>query len=46
MLFILNYIKTGPALSETLLLLGISEWLGETQVSLLRERSDLDAALG
>ena len=46
MLLILNNVKTGPALSEALLFLGISEWLGKTQVSLLRERSDLDATLG
>jgi hypothetical protein len=46
MLLILNNVKTGSALSEALLFLGVSEGLSETQVSLLRDRSDLDATVG
>jgi hypothetical protein len=45
MLLILNNIKTSPALSESLLFLGVSEWLGKTKVSLLRGGSDLYSTL-
>jgi hypothetical protein len=45
MLLILNNVKTGPALSEALLFLGVSEGLSETQISLLRDRSDLDSTI-
>jgi hypothetical protein len=45
MLLILNNVKTGPALSEALLFLGVSKGLSETKVSFLRDRSDLDATI-